>query len=87
MVRSYGSSVISWAKAPALFAAQHVRERHVGVVEEQLAGVLALLPDLFEDAADAEARVVPTSFEQHQRDALGAAAGSVLATTRIRSAR
>jgi hypothetical protein len=31
-------------------------QRHAGVVEEQLAGVLALLPDLLEDAADAEAR-------------------------------
>jgi hypothetical protein len=58
-------------EAPALFAAEHVLERHVGVVEEQLAGVLPLLPDLLEDAADAESPDCPR-FEQHQRDALGA---------------
>ena len=49
-------------------AAQHVVERHVGVVEEQLAGVLPLLPDFFEDAADPEARIV-LRLEQQQRHA------------------
>ncbi|MCY1424311.1 hypothetical protein D9M71_400490 [compost metagenome] len=60
-------------EALAFFRAEQVGHRHAHVVEEQLGGVLALLADLFEDAAAAEARQV---FRLHHDDgdALGAQA-------------
>ena len=81
--RSCGSCSIRWMK-PLPFLAQQVVGRHPHVVEEQLGGVLRLQAQLLERwPARSPACRVSTS---EQARALGAALGSVLATTITRSA-
>ena len=82
LARQLGHQLV---EALALLRAEQIVGRHPDVVEEQLRRVLRIEADLVELPAAAEALDL-VGLDDEQRDALGALAGSVLATTTIRSA-